>query len=64
MTEIQTERLILKTNCTVVDGQLVFPEKPSITPLLDIKPAKAEDSGFAIYLKTDELIGHIVNIPF
>lgn len=59
MTEIQTERLILRTNCTVTEGKLSFPDQPPFTSLLDIKPAKAEDSGFAICLNTGELIGHI-----
>ncbi len=58
MTKIQTKRLVLKTNCTVVNGQLVFPEK-NITSLLDTKSACVEDGGFAIYLKTGDYIGHI-----
>ena len=59
MTEIQTKRLIMRTNCTVVDGQLSFPKKPQLQSILEIKPNIVEDGGFAIYLKTGELIGHI-----
>ena len=58
MTEIQTKRLVLKTNCTIIDGQLGFPEKKN-TSLLDIKPNCIEDGGFAIYLKSGDYIGHI-----
>ena len=56
---IQTERLILKTNCTIVDGEIVLPEKKHFESILDIEPTIAEDFGFAIYLKSGELVGHI-----
>ena len=59
MITIQTERLILKTNCTIVNGEIVFPEKKPFTSILDRKPSIAEDSGFAIYLKSGELVGHV-----
>ena len=59
MITIETERLILKTNCTVVDGEIVFPERKPVESILDLKPAIAEDSGFAIYLKSGEHVGHI-----
>ena len=59
MNTIETERLILKTNCTVVDGEIVFPEKQPFLSLENIKPSIAEDSGFAIYLKSGERVGHI-----
>lgn len=58
MTEIQTKRLVLKTNCTIVNGQLGFPEKKN-TSLLDIEPNCSENGGFAIYLKAGDYIGHI-----
>lgn len=56
---IQTERLTLKTNCTIVDGEIVLPEKKHFESILNIEPTIAEDFGFAIYLKSGELIGHI-----
>lgn len=59
MITIQTERLILKTNCTIVDGEIVLPEKKHFVSILDIEPTIAEDFGFAVYLKSGELVGHI-----
>ena len=59
MITIQTERLFLKSNCKVVDGNIVLPEKNHGVSILNIKPAIAEDYGFAIYLKSGELVGHI-----
>ena len=60
MKEIQTERLILRTNCIVENGDLKFPEPPRFTSLLDIQPSKAEDGGFAIYLKSGDKVGELV----
>ena len=59
MITIETERLILKTNCTPVNGEIVFPKKQTVISLENLKPAIAEDSGFAIYLKSGECVGHI-----
>ena len=51
--------MILKTNCTIDDGEIVLPEKKHFESILDIEPTIAEDFGFAIYLKSGELVGHI-----
>lgn len=61
MTELYTERLIIRTNCYVVKGDFTFPDSPTRgrINLLEITETKAEDVGFAIYLKTEEYIGHI-----
>lgn len=59
MITIQTERLFLKSNCKLLDSTIVLPEIKHYRSILDIEPAIAEDSGFAIYLKSGELIGHI-----
>ena len=63
MVEINTERLILKTNCTANNGIFEYPPQPESISIFDLLPAQAENSGFAIYLKSGEQIGHI-NILF
>jgi hypothetical protein len=56
--QIETERLIIKTNLTVNDGKLVIPDHKG--SILDLKPLEVEDGGFAVYLKsTGELVAHI-----
>lgn len=60
MVELLTDRLVLRTNCTIENGVFSFPEKPPLKSILDLAPSKAEDTGFAIYLKSGEYIGHIM----
>ena len=57
--EINTTRLLLRTNCTICNGRVVYPEKcTNVIDLCSLSPAKAEDHGFGIYLN-NALIGHI-----
>jgi len=59
MTEIETKQLVLRTNCFVVDGDFTIPER-KVESILNIRPSKSEDGGFAIYLKEGNIfIGHI-----
>ena len=59
MIEISTKRLIVKTNCTANNGIFEYPPTPEFISLFNLPPAQPENSGFAIYLKSGELIGHI-----
>lgn len=59
MISIETERLILKSNCRVESGKLCFPPAKRPKSILNIEPSQSEDGGFAIYLKSGEEIGHI-----
>lgn len=56
---IETDRLIIRTNCKVIDGVFTYPETKPFVSLLKIDPQKPEDTGFGLYLKTGELVGHI-----
>lgn len=58
MIHFETSRLIIKTNLELDNGILVFPKQSG--NLIDLKPHKIEDGGFAVYLKeTDNLVCHI-----
>lgn len=59
MIKVEANRLILKTNCTITDGCIVFPEQSSATSLLKIQSTNTADGGFSLYLKSGEYIGHI-----
>lgn len=55
MIKIETKRLIIKTNLCAGKGELVYPQNPQDRlSLLDLKPLETEDTGFAVYLKSDE----------
>lgn len=60
MIEIETTRLLIKSDASVIDGMLMFPqtERKEIV-LSEIEPYKPQTSGFAIYLKNDktQLVG-------
>ena len=60
MIENETNRLIIKSKCTVIDGVFTHPERKPFTTIWDIPPAdNGESGGFAIYLKSGECVGHI-----
>ena len=59
MITIQTKRLLLRTNCIIVDGVIVLPEPKKNISILDMESTIAEDFGFAIYLNSGEYVGHI-----
>lgn len=62
--ELETERLILKTDCSIVDGEFKCPSEQLPIDISNPKPQYGEREGFALYLKsTDEYVGHI-NILF
>lgn len=56
---IITDRLVLKTNCQVTEGKIDFPTN-SFSSLFDLEPTRIEDEGFAIYLNSGTLVGHII----
>ena len=62
MIKLKTKRLILRSNCRVVNGIFEFPpiQEISLEAILDKQLSQAEDGGFAIYLKAGKLIGHIL----
>lgn len=54
MIKIQTARLIIYSDASILDGMLVFPQtKRKEIDLLEIKPHQPQTTGFAIYLKDD-----------
>ena len=62
MIEIKTERLYLRSNCSVVDGKFTysFPEQPvNIFDLRSTDKMEASNSGFLIFLHSGELVGSI-----
>ena len=59
MIEIQTDRLILKTECSVENCEFIYPKQDNTLSIFELPDFKPENTGFGIYLKTGELIGHI-----
>lgn len=51
MVEQHCQKLIMKTNLSVMDGKVCFPLKEKNISLTDIKPSMAEDGAFVFYSK-------------
>lgn len=63
MIELETKRLIIKSDAYIAEGELKFQEKPHVVDLLDIKPSRVEECGFALYLKQEmDQVGHVTVI--
>ncbi len=61
MIEIETNRLIIESKCTVLDGVFTYPERKPFTSIWDTPPVdNGESGGFAVYLKSGEYVAHIL----
>ena len=57
---METDRLRIVTNCSVENGELVFPEQSAPIDIFNLPRSLPENSGFGLYLKDNgECIGHI-----
>lgn len=55
MIQIETQRLIIRSNLCVDKGQLIPPAKQhEEISIFNLAPSKSEDAGFAVYLKSNE----------
>lgn len=54
--ELLTDRLIIRSDALIVDGNIAFPPQKHVIDILNMKTLRKEDGGFAFYLRSNPSI--------
>lgn len=57
--EVNTGKMIMRTNVQFENGHLRFPEKKHCVDLLNLEPSNGEDTGFFFYTPEGKEICHV-----